>query len=83
MEEVCKRFPHLAKDIFDRVNDQSLDLCKEISREVLEFLDSEQFFWFRIISKYQRELKDFPKLWRLVIDKTPVENVKQCANHGR
>jgi hypothetical protein len=53
--------------------------CKEISEEVLEFLDSERFFWLRIILKYKRELKDFPKLWKPVIDKTPVAKVKQIA----
>ena len=31
------------------------------------------------VKKYQRRLKDFPKLWKPVIDKTPVEKVKQIA----
>ena len=79
MEDICKRFPHLAKRIFDQVDDQSLNFCKQISEEVLEYLDKEKFFWIRIIKKYQRRLKDFPKLWKPVIEKTPVEIVKQIA----
>ena len=79
MENFCKRFPHLAKGVFDQVDEQSLNICKEISGDVLEYLDNERFFWIRMIKKYQRRLKDFPKLWKLVIDKTPVEKVKQIA----
>ena len=79
METLCKRFPHLAKRIFDQVDNKSLNKCKEISGAVLEYLDSERFFWIRIIKKYRGGLKDFPKLWKPVIDKTPVEKVKQIA----
>ena len=79
MENLCKRFPHLAESIFDQVDDKSLNKSKEISGEVLEFLDNGKFFWIRIIKKYQRRLNDFPKLWKQVFDKTPVEKVKQIA----
>ena len=60
MENFCKRFPHVAEGIFDQVNEQSLNICKEISGDVLEYLDTERFFWIRIIKKYQRRLKDHP-----------------------
>ena len=79
MENLCKRFPHLAAQVFDQVDDQSLNNCKEMNRGVLEHLDNERFFWIRIIKKYQKRLKDFPKLWKPVIDKIPVETVKQIA----
>ena len=79
METLCKRFPHLAGRIFDQVDNKSLNKCKEISGEVLEYLDHERFFWIRIIMKYQKNLKDFPKLWKPLIDKTPVAKVKQIA----
>ena len=57
METICKRFPHLAERIFDQVDDQSLNNCKEISEEVLEYLENERFFWIRIIKKYIGKLK--------------------------
>ena len=79
METICKRFPHLAQRIFDQVDDQSLNNCKEISQEVLEYLENERFFWIRIIKKYKGKLKDFPKLWKPVIDKTPTEIVKKIG----
>ena len=79
MENLVQRFPHLAKRIFDQLDDRRLNRCKEISGEVLEFLDNERFFWIRIIRKYKRKIKDFPKLWKQVFDKTPVEKVKQIA----
>ena len=49
MEKLCKRFPHLAGRIFDQVNDESLNKCKEVSGEMLEYLEKERFFWIRII----------------------------------
>ena len=79
MDNLCKRFPHLAGRIFDQVDDRSLGKCKEISGEVLEFLDNERFFWIRLMKKYEGRLKDFPNLWKPVIDKTPVEKVKQIT----
>ena len=79
MENLLQRFPHLAKRVFEQLDDRSLNRCKEISGEVLEFLDNERFFWIRIIMKYKRKIKDFPKLWKQVFDKTPVEKVKQFA----
>ena len=79
MENLLQRFPHLAKRIFDQLDDRRLNRCKEISGEVLEFLDNERFFWIRIIMKYKRKIKDFTKLWKQVFDKTPVEKVKQIA----
>ena len=79
MENLLQRFPHLAKRIFDQLDDGRLNRCKEISGEVLEFLENERFFWIRIIVKYKGKIKDFPKLWKQVFDKTPVEKVKQIA----
>ena len=79
MENLLRRFPHLAKRIFDQLDDRRLNRCKEISGEVLEFLENERFFWIRIIVKYKRQIKDFPKVWKQVFDKTPVEKVKQIA----
>ena len=79
METICKRFPHLAQLIFDQLDDQSLNNCKEISEEILEYLENERFFWIRIIKHYQSKLKDFPKLWKPVIDKTPTEIVKEIG----
>ena len=87
MENVCRRFPHLANRIFDQVDDQSLNTCKEINREVLEHLNNEKFFWIRIIKKYQvptrllfrGRLKNFQEVWKPVIEKAPVQIVKQIA----
>ena len=79
MENLLQRFPHLAKRIFDQLDDRRLNRCKEISGEVLEFLENERFFWIRIIVKYKGKIKDFPKLWKQVFHKTPVEKVKQIA----
>ena len=54
---------------------------------MLEHLNNEKFFWIRIIKKYQvptrllfrGRLKDFLEVWKPVIEKAPVEIVKQIA----
>ena len=80
MENLCKRFPHLAKRIFDQVDNQSLNHCKEISGEILEYLASERFFWIRLVKRYHNHQNPYyNRRWKLVIDKTPVERVRQIA----
>ena len=38
MDEIISRFPHLAEDIFDNLDDESLVKCKEIGRFFYNFL---------------------------------------------
>ena len=79
MEYFVKRFHKVAVQIFNNLDDSSLDKCKMMSPEMFQCLEKGKFFWIRLIKKYQKDLKDFPKSWRPVIEKTPVETVKEIA----
>ena len=79
MEDFMKRFHIVAVQIFNNLDDSSLDKCKMMSPEMFQCLEKGKFFWIRLIKKYRKDLKDFPISWRPVIEKTPVETVKEIA----
>ena len=51
MEEVCTRFPHLARDIIKKIDHLSLTRFKVASRDICKFLESGRFIWKQMISK--------------------------------
>ena len=52
MEEIIIRFPVLAQEIFKNLDDKSLAKSKSTSRVWYSFMDTEKFYWHRIIKKY-------------------------------
>ena len=79
MENICQRFPHISKSIFDNMGDLSLVNCKEASRELSNHLDMERFFWIRIIRKYSRNFEEFKESWKTITYKTPKVIVEKLA----
>ena len=83
MEEIILRFPNIGRDIFDSLNNKSLNRCKKSSRLWREFIDDQKFTWIRIIQKYVRlSNKSFPKsqeLWRKMFCKTRLECIRNLA----
>ena len=53
MDFIVKRFPTLAVNIFNNLDDQSLVNFKDANRENYVFMDQERFYWIRILKKYQ------------------------------
>ena len=70
MDQLLSRFPDIAEDIFENLDDESLVRCKEASRSMSSFLDEDNKFWKRIIRKYLNNLEtnDFKKSWDVLID---------------
>ena len=79
MEELSNRFPHLASNILNEINDQSLFNCKECSREMNGFIVSEKFFWIRIIRNYRGNLVEFRESWKKTINKLSVDFVMELS----
>ena len=73
------RFPLASKIILNNLDNQSLVRSKESSRKVAEFVDGERFIWIRIIKKYSQHFEGFEESWNEVINKTPVNILKQFA----
>ena len=76
---IFKRFPHFSESIFNNLDNQSLINCKEASRELSEFLESERFFWIRILRNYNKNYDKFQDHWKMSINKTSIEIVKHLA----
>ena len=70
MDQLLSRFPDIAEDIFENLDDESLVRCKEASRSMSSFMDEDNKFWKRIIRKYLNNLEtnDFKKSWEFLID---------------
>ena len=79
MEELSNRFPHLASNILNEINDQSLFDCKESSREMNSFIVSEKFFWIRIIWNYRENFVEFKESWKKTINKSSVDFVMELS----
>ena len=65
--------------VFENLDDESLVKVKESSKEINNYLQNERFYWIRIIKKDGEYFKEFADSWKKVIDKTPVEIVKELA----
>ena len=79
MEDLCKRFPVLAKKLLQNLDDQSLVIFKETSRDINSVSTNERAYWLRIIQKYSGNLLEFQNAWKKVLNKIPIEILKQLA----
>ena len=79
MEGLCKKFPLLGKLVFENLDDESLVKFKESSREINNHLQNERYYWIRIIKKHGQYFEKFADSWKKIINKTPVETVKELA----
>ena len=62
MERIVKHFPHIAAQIFDLLDDESLSKCRQVKKSWKDFLESQMFFW-------NREIKKQPEWDRLLSSK--------------
>ena len=79
IQDLCKRFPLLGEMVFENLDDESLVKVKESSKEKNNHIQNQRFYWIRIIKKHGKYFKEFADSWKKVIDKTPVEIVKELA----
>ena len=49
MEEIILRFPYLAEDIFQNLNNEGLVKCREGGRVWQKFIDERNYPWIRIV----------------------------------
>ena len=75
------RFPHLVKNIFKELGDESLTTCRTVSRQCYDYLDldSERFLWIRMIQRYRKNMGISYPHWNKVLKNTPFELVKEFS----
>ena len=49
METFIGRFPHIAIQIFEQLNDESLKKCREVTKHWQQFIDDKNLSWTRIV----------------------------------
>ena len=76
MEDICKRLPSLANQIFEKLTDQDLIRCNETSKEMDTFLNEDRFFLLRIINAFFGNFVEFKDSWEKVVKKAPTEIIK-------
>ena len=79
MDVLCKRFPLVTMMILKKLDDKSLVRFKEACRESAKQLVDERFYWIRIMKKYMGKFEGVEGPWKEVIDKTPVDMLKQLG----
>ena len=79
MEEICQRFPLIAQKILNHVDNETLINFNEAGRNNTAFMEKERFYWIRIIKRYNCLIGELQEVWKKVVNKTPVEIVKELA----
>ena len=84
MDELLSRFPDIAEDIFESLDDESLVRCKESGRSISSFMEENTKYWKRIITKYLLNVHSnprFDKSWESLMDtkQTRPEMIKELA----
>ena len=49
MEDLIFRFPFVAQQIFEKLDNKSLTKCREVSKMWKDFIDDRNYSWIRII----------------------------------
>ena len=78
MEETVLRFPVIAEQIFDQLDDQNLTKCRGISKTLHGA--TERLLWTRKIQKLTKENKNHQISWKSVLVKIPTDFLKKLAS---
>ena len=79
MDVFVNRFPLVSNRILDLLDDTTLMHCKEVSKELNNFLQNEKSVWLRIIRLYKGNIIGFEDSWKKTIEKDSVDNIKHLA----
>ena len=58
MEEVVLRFPQIGEEIFDSLDEKSLQNCREVCRTWKNFIEdpNHKLLWIQIIKKHEKNI---------------------------
>ena len=75
--KIFDRFPGLAKQIFEQLENQDLYKFREVSRTWCDII--RRPLWTRIIQSYTENISLYQSEWKLVLKKISTENLKELA----
>ena len=79
LEDICRRFPLVGKQICNNLDDESLINFKEADRNNYRFLEQERFFWVRNIRAYHSIMGDHREVWNRIVFRNPLETIREFA----
>ena len=77
MEEIISRFPHLAENIFEELDNYYFIQCKVISPSWKNFMEGSRFFYFRLI---ETSTNCSTKVMKKILKNTNLEDAIQLAS---
>ena len=80
MEEVVLRFPHLAQNIFEKLDNQTVSNCRQISRNCNALINDQKFYWIRITENC---LRDPEKSFIKILMQKNIPTVRKVALAAR
>ena len=80
MEEVVQRFPHLAQNIFEKLDNQTVSNCRQISRNCNALINDQKFYWIRITENC---LRDPEKSFIKILMQNNIPTVRKIALAAR
>ena len=82
VDEMMLRFPHILKDIFEELDNESLASCRKVSQSWCNFIDNSKYYWIRHIKKCVNK-HTFWKQWNQVLKKLPTKDTKELSEMVR
>ena len=77
MDQIILRFPLIAEQIFDELDDQNVSKCREISKTWYDA--TERLHWARKIQNLTKENKKHQISWKSVLVNIPTDILKKLA----
>ena len=77
MEEIISRFPHLAENIFEELDNYYFIQCKVISQSWKNFMEGSKFSYFRLM---KTSTKCYTKPMKKILKETNLEDTIQLAS---
>ena len=77
MEEIISRFPHLAENIFEELDNYYFIQCKVISQSWKNFMEGSKFSYFRLI---ETSTNCSPKAMKKILNNENLEDIIQLAS---
>ena len=77
MEEVVERFPHISRQIFENLDNESLVLCRKVCKPWKNCIDNEKFYWIRIFMKFLQYSEE--KSLMILFRNSNLDTVKNLA----
>ena len=79
MEEIVIRFPMIAQQILEQLDNQNLTKCRTVNKMLCSSIDENRLIWTRMIKNYIKVNGKFRKSWKLVMKKVPVKCLEDLA----